>query len=249
MAEIPQTELDRALAFVQENPDDVHVFYNTFLNSVLYLPTHDTPQSEDEEDQKQLKPIFSQSGDTLFLMLFDSLERLTAWAQKDMGYVGLEGHAILDMMDARFHWYLNYGSPFGHEFGSDEIQWLKSAVQKATQQPDKPQANAAEITKVKEIPAGMLEALKAVAEKHRDVQQAAVGEFLMPDKMAQPDLALAIRAGKLDDTLREAILNEFTAAARAFLDESEEFWIFVAGEADFGDQLLSSVEPFYVQAQ
>lgn len=244
MAETPQTELDKALAHVQDNPDEVHVFYNTFLNSVLYLPTHDAPEGQ-EDDQKQLRPIFSQSGDTLFLMLFDSLERLKGWAQKDMGYVGLQGHAILDMMDPRFHWFLNYGSAYGHEFGSDEIKWLKSAVQQATQQPVTSEPGTAEITAPTGVPDGLIEVLKAVAEKHETVREVALGHFLMPDKMAQPDLALAIRPEPLEESLGEEILNEFATAARTILNEADEFWVFEAGQTEFAERLLSTVPPFY----
>ena len=86
MSDTPQTELDKALMFVEENPDEIHVFYNTFLNSILYLPTHDAPESDTvgvAPAGKKLSPIFTQSGGTIFLMIFDSLDRLSAWAEKE----------------------------------------------------------------------------------------------------------------------------------------------------------------------
>lgn len=252
MADTSPTELDKALAFVQENPDEIHVFYNTFLNSVLYLPTHDTPEEDDKDEspsEKQLRPIFAQSGDTLFLMMFDSLERLSAWAEKNMGYVGLEGHAILDMMDPKFQWYLNYGSENGRVFGSKEIAWLKAAVQKSVQSPQSLEIDENVILEGPgEVPEVLLEALHGVANEHVAVREAALGTFYMPDKMNQPDLALAIRTDSMEAAQREVLLDAFTKAARSILSESDEFWIFIAGETAHADRLLAAVDPLYVRA-
>ena len=247
MADTSLSELDKALVHVEEHPDDIHIFYNAFLNSVLYLPTHDVPEEGQEGKDKQLRPIFAQSGETLFLLLFDSLERLTAWAKKDMGYVGLEGHAILEMMDPQFHWYLNYGSEHGRAFGSEEIAWLKSAVQKAAQatgyaEPEE----VVEVGEASDIPNGLVEELRKVAESYTEIKEVALGQFLMIEKMDQPDLALAIRADALDPEVREQVLIDFTTAARGILDESEEFWVFIVGETQWADRLLGSVNAFYL---
>ena len=249
MASSAPTELDKALAFVRGNPDEIHVFYNTFLNSFLYLPTHNTTEQEKEEiapTGKELRPIFTQHGDTIFLMIFDSLERLSAWAQDEVGYVGLEGHSILDMMDSKFHWYLNYGSEFAREFSSGEIEWLKSAVQKATHQT----RSVEEDTEVlmgapKTIPEGLMEVLHSVAEQSNEVQQATLGQILMVGKMDFPELALAVQFGSVNDQQREDVLHAFTVAARSVIDDATEFWIFIAGESSIGDGLLTDVEPFY----
>ena len=58
MANTEPTELDKAHAFVQENPNEIHVFYNTFLNSVLYLPTHDLPEGESAGHRKTIAAHF-----------------------------------------------------------------------------------------------------------------------------------------------------------------------------------------------
>ena len=181
-------------------------------------------------------------------MLFDSLDRLKAWAQKDMGYVGLEGHAILDIMDPKFHWFLNYGSEYGREFGSQEIAWLKSAVQRASKpvQAASPDENA-EVGKASEIPEGLLEVLQKAASKRTEIQEVSLGQFFMPDKMDHPDLALAIRIDQVNNEAREDVLDKLTAAARTILDESQEFWIFIAGETDLAERLLEAGDRVYVR--
>jgi len=251
MSDTSQTELDKALVFVQENPDEVHVFYNTFLNSILYLPTHDAPESNTVDVApagKKLSPIFTKNGDTIFLMIFDSLDRLSAWAQKEVGYVGLEGHALLDMMDPKFHWYLNYGTEHGREFGSDEIRWLKSAVQRATHKTHTLEEDAEVLTgKPKKVPEGLVEALKQVAQQHAALEVATLGQMFMVGKMNHPELVLAIRYDEIPDEMREQILSDFTAAARNILDDSQEFWILIAGESSHANSILNGVEPFYVR--
>lgn len=250
MPDTVPTELDKALMLVQENPDEVHVFYNTFLNSVLYLPTHDAPESNREgvaSSGKELRPIFTQSGETIFLMLFDSLDRLSAWAEKDMGYVGLEGHALLDIMDPKFHWYLNYGTEYGHEFGSDEIRWLKSAVQRAATHKTHTLEEDTEVLtgKPKEVPDGLIEALEQVAEHYAAIELASLGQMFIVGKMNHPELALAIRYDEIPDEMREKILSDFTTAARSIIDDAEEFWILSSGESSHADSLLNGVAPFY----
>ena len=251
MSATPQTELDKALMFVQENPDEIHVFYNTFLNSILYLPTHDAPESDIvgvAPAGKKLSPIFTQSGNTIFLMIFDSLDRLSAWAQKEIGYVGLEGYALLDMMDPKFHWYLNYGTEHGHEFGSDEIKWLKTAVQRATHKTHTLEEDTEILTGTpKEVPEGLIDALREVAQQHGAIEVATLGQMLMIGKMNHPELALALRYDEVSDEMREQILTEFTTAARNIIDESLEFWILIAGESSPADSILNAVQPFYVR--
>ena len=249
MAETTLTELDKAGMFVQENPDDIHVFYNTFLTSFLYIPTHDIPQKNKEAlspEGKELRPIFTQSGDTLFLMIFDTLERLSAWAQKEVGYVGIEGLALLEMMDPKFHWFLNYGSEHGREFSSNEISWLKSAVQKTSSSTRSLDENSQVLFEApRDIPKGLVGVLSEVAERNSGVQEATLGQMLLKGKMDQPELALAIRMDGMNDGRRENVLNEFTEAARRIIDDSQEFWILIAGDSSLGDQLLAMVEPFF----
>lgn len=251
MAKHTPTELDKALAFVLENPDEIHAFYNTFLNSFLYLPTHNAPE-QDKEDMgptgngKELHPIFTESEDTIYLMIFDSLERLGAWAQEEVGYVGLEGHTILEMMDPKFHWFLNYGSEYGREFSSGEIAWLKSAVQKARRTTESPHEDTEVVSDALDVPPeGLISALNTVASQRGEVLRASLGQILIVDKMDRPELALAIQLSPGDDQQREDVLHAFTTAARSVIDESTEFWIFIAGESSIGDELLADVEPFY----
>lgn len=122
------TEIDVALQAAQEgkaSPDD---FYNLFLNREIFIPLIEKP---DPAEPKTLKPILIEVDGKKYLMLFDTQDRLAAWAKRKIDFAAMPGHGIVAMMDASIPWMLNVGTDHVKEFVSDEINWLKTSIGKS----------------------------------------------------------------------------------------------------------------------
>lgn len=123
------SELDKALQDFLQDMDDQEKqsrFFDLFLNTTLYVPTF---EDEDEAEQGRGKAplvISAEGGD--YLMLFDSEERLHAWAQQEVPFVAVPGHVLASNTPAQLHWMLNYGCEPCKSFTPQEIAWLQKAV-------------------------------------------------------------------------------------------------------------------------
>jgi hypothetical protein len=125
------TELDTLIqdAFAQEGRKDItNKFYLLFLRTNLLLPVKKDKNPLSEEP---FEPLFANIEGRYYLPVFDTLERLSAWAGEEfaaMQYVDISGHdLILGISEAAFLC-LNLGTPFYKEFAPDEIMHLKKIV-------------------------------------------------------------------------------------------------------------------------
>lgn len=136
--------LDKALIAVGEAEDATEevrhqaedLYYELFLNTVLYIPTWDIPteaKTEVLEEDVAIQPVIieDESGEEnkTFIMLFDSEERLNQWADgQKVGVAGLAGYDIINILGSSNHMLLNPSSECCKEFCPDEIEWLKASV-------------------------------------------------------------------------------------------------------------------------
>lgn len=139
------TKLDQALAAGLQDRKMQPVFYDLFLNSLFFIPTVDEaePTNSDknklkgEEEEEGVLPLLVEADGKSYLLLFDTIKRLTDWADEDAKYVALPGHAITEMSLPNLYWAMNYGTEQQKQFDPDEIAWLKSIVRQAKE--DAPQ--------------------------------------------------------------------------------------------------------------
>ncbi|NIQ94839.1 MAG: SseB family protein [Desulfuromonadales bacterium] len=123
------SEFDKALqAFLQDMDDQEKQarFFDLFLNTTLYVPTCE--EGEGEEKQGKVAPLVLSADGRDYLMLFDTEQRLTDWAQQEAPCVAVPGHAIAANTPANLHWMLNYGCEPSKQFTPQEIAWLQKAV-------------------------------------------------------------------------------------------------------------------------
>jgi hypothetical protein len=130
------TELDQliAAAFASEGKqEDVNKVYLALLRASLYVPVQkkeaDAVAVNDEAEPFQ--PLFAKVDDKFFMLVFDTLERLTAWAGDEfsaMEYVELSGRDVLSGIGDVVFLGLNLGSVWYKEFSPDEIKRLKMVV-------------------------------------------------------------------------------------------------------------------------
>ena len=72
-------ELDRVIknAYTEQGvPDKANKVYVTFFRTSLYMPV----RYQQHDENEPFTPLFLQDADKYFIPLFDSLERLQAWA-------------------------------------------------------------------------------------------------------------------------------------------------------------------------
>jgi hypothetical protein len=132
------TELDQLIqtAFASEGKqDDVNKVYLALLRASLFLPVEkiSSPALDNEEP---FKPLFAQMDEKYFMLAFDTLERLTAWAgdQFDLiDYVEIAGKELIAGMNEQVFLCFNVGTPFYKEFSPDEVKQLKKIVARIDQ--------------------------------------------------------------------------------------------------------------------
>jgi len=119
------TKLDQALDACRQDPRAQPLFYDLFLNSVFFIPT--VEENNADQDQGAL-PLLVEAEGNEYLMLFDTLKRLTDWAEDGAKYVALPGHMVAEMSLPNLYWALNYGTEHQKQFELEEIAWLKDVV-------------------------------------------------------------------------------------------------------------------------
>ncbi len=128
------TELDQALAVLRLDGEDAKAqskYYDLFLNTVFYVPTvsnevHGLPMDDLEEGS--VMPLVIEAEGSDYLLLFDTRERLTAWAQAEVDFVEVPGHVVAANTMPPLQWALNVGTEYSKRFLTEEIAWLKDVV-------------------------------------------------------------------------------------------------------------------------
>ncbi|WP_432823966.1 SseB family protein [Trichloromonas sp.] len=129
--------LDQALKkFIQDENEHAQ-YYDLVLNTLFYVPTMDEEAKAGKTEVSEndaISPILLESDGKHYMMLFDSKERLTAWARESVSYVVFPGYAIAEMTPPNLHWAVNVGTDFSKEFVPEEIAWLKDVVKECNEE-------------------------------------------------------------------------------------------------------------------
>ncbi len=118
------TELDEALEKYRADDEQQAAYYELVLNTDFYIPICD-PEAENTDS---VVPLQFESEGKSYLMLFDSEERLTAWAKQPVRHAIIAGHLMAKISTPEIHWAVNFGEGNAKEFVPDEIQWLKDGT-------------------------------------------------------------------------------------------------------------------------
>jgi hypothetical protein len=94
------------------------------------LDERDKKQAGEAVSGEQVLPLVIESGGNDYLMLFDSRERLYAWAEAELDSVEVPGHVLAATTMPPLHWALNVGTPYSKQFFPDEIAWLREVVER-----------------------------------------------------------------------------------------------------------------------
>lgn len=130
------TELDAALAALRADMDNGKCqskFYDLFLNSSFFVPTLNEEELAGDAaplQEGQVLPLIIESEGNDYLMLFDTKERMQAWAETGVKWVDVPGHVLAATTMPPLHWALNVGTEYAKQFLPDEIAWLKEVVER-----------------------------------------------------------------------------------------------------------------------
>lgn len=130
------TELDKALEILRKDmrdPKSQSKYFDIFLNSNFFVPTLDEKEMAGLESgvaEAEVLPLVIESDGNDYLMLFDSKERLHAWAQAEVECVEVPGYILAATTRPPLHWALNVGTEYSKQFLPDEIAWLRDAVER-----------------------------------------------------------------------------------------------------------------------
>ncbi len=129
-----KTELDILIetAFISEGATgDVNKVYLALLKTDLIVPVE--LHSDTDENAEPYTPLFSIEDDFIFMAAFDTLEKYQSWAGEafsDIDYVSMRGRDLIANIGDTVFLALNPGHPTYKEFSPEEIQRLKTIVQK-----------------------------------------------------------------------------------------------------------------------
>lgn len=246
------TPLDQAFVAANMNANKQNEFYTLFLNSTIYIPTHDVPANESTHragQQETINPIIAESNGVAYLMLFDTLDKLKSWTQNQVGYTGIPGHAIVEMMGTDLHWALNVGTEYSKIFTPDEISWLKQSIasQKAEQVTINP-GTRIEIDVPAALPIGLIESLKQnLSARNPEIREAYLAQVNYHNEGEKPHLVLILRADPVDMTAIDGIRKDLAIAAKGFLTNDEYIDIAFDDGGIFATEIIKTIAPFYVR--
>lgn len=132
-----QTPLDTAFAAAKTDPAQQNAFYGLLLESELFFPVIDTDPSATKlatpEEGGTLSPLLLDIEGAPVLPIFDTEERLAAWAEgNEMRLGGMPGYAIVEMaagQDPAVQLAFNVGQESFHHMVGEEVKWLAEAWQ------------------------------------------------------------------------------------------------------------------------
>lgn len=137
------TGLDEALLALRLDMNDAKAqssFYDLFLNSSFLVPTLDADEFKGDAgdlQEGQVLPMIIESEGNDYLMLFDTKERMLAWAETEVKWVDVPGHVLAETTMPPLHWALNVGTEYSKQFLPEEIAWLKDVVGRCAAAVDK----------------------------------------------------------------------------------------------------------------
>jgi hypothetical protein len=233
--------LDSAYAVAKDDKSKKVLYYEAFINTEIYVPTHDSSEKE------SFAPMYIETNGVNYLVLFDSKQRLTKWAKTEMDFVELLGHEIVEKMSADFHWVLNPNTKHVKTFNPDEIKWLKQTVAQAKSEQSKlPKGTNVLIGVPPVIPEGLIDSLINTLSKVDGIKRAYLGQVFYQEIDEKPHLALVLQSNDVSDVAMRELRSDIVIATKGLLGESKYLDIMLAGESGLADEIIQEIEAFYV---
>ena len=242
---VPQNELEALLVQEAEDPDVRPDFYQTLVESDVYVLGSAEELLEEEEvaaEGTALSLYSWEVDERPVIPIFSTLSRLEAFVDEEATYMRINAGALMTMLPEDVTLVLNPGSAYARRFPPGELQMLLEGVVFA------PDREALVLTdgevflgQPAEQPEALLEGLRAVFEEHPEVRAAYVAQVYAPESDEPPHLVVGL------DMLRD--FDEVVEAAVVVAEEAlppDAFVDFIQiGRDALSDYLLHETWPFY----
>ncbi|HXM51000.1 MAG TPA: enhanced serine sensitivity protein SseB C-terminal domain-containing protein [Pyrinomonadaceae bacterium] len=245
------TPLDKALQAAQSDRSRTNDFYNLFLATDLYVPTHDASKVESGSrratEGETFSPVIVTNKGTNFLPIFDTLERLQAWAAgHELTYVRMPAHALVGSIDSRLHLALNVGTDHFKEFATEEVKWLQNSVLATGTQQSVPAGTEVLVGTPAKIPNGLEGALTRCLNRNKEIKAGYLGQVIYARQGEKSHLVLVLQVEPVDEAVFAAIAHDAGVTARGILGAGEYLDIMRDDGRGIAATIVRQVKPFYV---
>ena len=127
------TELDEALQAAKEDNSQANFFYDAFLNAEVFFPALKADKKPGEwarlSHKERFFPLYLTHGETRAVPVFDTIERMKAWAgEKAFDYLVLQSHLLLRVIAPEISIILNEGTEHRYLFTPEILERLRQAM-------------------------------------------------------------------------------------------------------------------------
>lgn len=250
----PMTPLDKALESARKDQSKAKVFYHLFLNTDIYVPTHDAPGEQNVERRaggnETFRPILLTHEDKKLMPIFDTLERLQTWAKRPIYFMRISAHDLLETVGTSVNIALNPGTDHFKLFEIDEIKQLQKEAQGLIPKEQKvPAGTRALVGAPAKVPDGLEEALRVCMSKNKEIKAAYLGQMTVMVEGAKPHLVLVLDVDEVDKTTFSAIAENVGIAVKGLLKEGEYLDIAKYDGQGAAGAIVKQVKAFYVRSK
>lgn len=244
------TPLDSALAAAQKDARNHTAFYNTFLETQLFIPTLDNPAPDPAprrtREGESFTPYIVEQNGKMYLPVFDSLERLSSWIQGEATYICMSAHVLVQSIQGDVHLALNIGTPLWKEFAPDEVQWLREGVEQAQPRTTTVPAGTRVFVGVPaQIPDGLQTALRDCLRRNYEIRKAYLGQVHLVAPGEQPHLVVALEPDQPVEAALASIRLDVGIALKPFIQKDTYIGIAFLGIDQIASDIKRATNPFY----
>lgn len=247
------TQLDKSLIAARQDNSKANDFYNLFLSTDVYIPTHDMPEKDTvrrAEEGEKFTPVILDREGKKYLPIFDTLERLQAWAKRPIGYVRMPSHVLLRSIGSDIHVVLNIGTEYYKEFVSEELKMLQEAVGAAMPKEQKlPAGTQVFVGAPAKIPSGLEEAVKTCLSRNKEVKAAYLGQVMAMREGEKPHLVLVLEMEPAPENVFSLIIRDVGVAIKGLLKDGEYLDLLKYDGHGLAASIVKKVKPFYLRAK
>ena len=246
------SNLDNALLEAQQNASKQGAFYEVFLNSNVFIPTHDNPIDDStprrSKEGETFHPVLIQNQNKLVLPIFDSEERLRDWAKREVNYVCMSAHALIRSIQGGIYFVLNAGTDYAKEFIPEELKWLRESVE-ASQPKEShvPGGTQFFVGTLAKIPEGLEDALRNCFARNDEIHAAYLGQIFYKRPSEKPHLILVLKTSLLGKEALNAMQTDIGVAIRGKPIPDGIDVMFYNGSG-VSAEVVKLVTPFYVNS-
>lgn len=128
-----KTDLDEALEEARRDRTRANYFYDSFLNTDLFVPVQvqdaSTGTWKEIGPSDRFYPLFLVYQEKKVIPIFDDMGRMKTWAQdKPLDYLKVRAHLFLKLVAAEVGLVLNLGTDYDFYFSGELLEQLRNAM-------------------------------------------------------------------------------------------------------------------------